>query len=360
MNFIKSPREYRARTGSEIKRLTVDSLKFYVPMYQAGTIAEKKILDDNFEIKELNKLETQMILKELSLAKIVELASPLIVRELNKLLVNSLLTDSHEVFDLLYFAGIKGMRQGLEKFDVNKINKSSTNYLFQWVDAIMKKELLKLEAPFGIPPTRYEKYKKISAVRRKLTEELERSPENKEIYDYFQSGKADMRGKKGKVSDSGKPSQANKNISLKMIEEQEDIERRIKIELLDPLGDYTSDIKMSIEDPQPFSETLFGVFLYNESFTIEAESVLKSELEYSPDDSYENIVSTYSMTDREYRRYVRLWNDFFRDPKQSFYLFLKSISEDDFEDINIPQLVEVIEKKGIVYDDSHYSKLRNG
>lgn len=356
--YIRAPKlgEYTASS----KRISVDALRVHVPRYQAGDEAERKLMTETHDPGTVNQLETLVALKQITLAHLVNLANPLMIREIRTLLRNSLLSEADELFEVLYFAGISGFEKGLKKFEPSKISKSGTNYLFQWVTTYAKRELLALEAPLGISPNAYERFKKIAAVRRRLSEELGRPAKNEELYDFFQSGRADMKSKKGRLANSGKPSKANRAITLELIEEQEEIERRIKVELLDPLGDYASDAKMSTVDPEPFNETLFGVFLDSYSFTPEARAVLQSELQYSPTEARESVASTHLMPNREYKRYVRAWTSLLRDPKGEFYEFVTRVHADsasDFDDVNLPAIISSIENVSPLPDRTKYDFL---
>lgn len=326
-------------------RITIRALQYYVPLFQQGDLAEQKILEKSsaLTLSEQHHLETVMKLKDLAARKIAMLAAPLITRELNKIIAGSHLRDREDLFDLLYYAGIDGMKRGLRRFDVDKINASSTNYLFQWIVTYAKKELVMLEAPFGIPPSRFQRYKKISAVRKRMSEVLGRYATNEEVLDYFQSGKADLQTMNGRVADKGKMSQANKNITLELVEEQERFEKEmLTVDLLDPLEDYSTATHLSTPAEIPFAETLFGVFVSTYNVTDEARVVLMSELN-SSSLSDDEVALLQDLTQKEYKNLSNQWKNLVKDVDGPFYAFLKTIDGEGFQEFDVKSTIAAIE-----------------
>lgn len=326
-------------------RITIKALQYYVPLFQQGDLAEQKLLEKAGSLtpSEQHHLETVMKLKNLASDKIASLAAPLITRELNKIIAGSHLRDREDLFDLLYYAGIDGMKRGLRRFDVSKINASSTNYLFQWIVTYAKKELVLLEAPFGIPPSRFQRYKKISAVRKRMTENLGHYATNQEVFDYFQSGKADLQTMNGRVADKGKVSQANKNITLELVEEQERFEKEmLTVELLDPLEDYSSAVHLSTPAELPFAETLFGVFVSTFNVTDEARVVLMSDLNSTSLTDAE-VELLQALSQKEYKNLSNQWKNLVKDVEGPFYKFLKAIEAEGFREFDVRATVQSIE-----------------
>ena len=326
-------------------RITIAALQYYVPLFQQGDLAESKLLDpeQTFTIKEQHHLENVMKLKDLSVRKIASLAAPLITRELNKVIAGSHLRDREDLFDLLYYAGIDGMKRGLRRFDVSKINASSTNYLFQWIVTYAKKELVMLEAPFGIPPSRFQRYKKISAVRKRLSEGLGRYATNEEVLDYFQKGLADLQTMNGRVADRGKVSQANKNITLELVEEQERFEKEmLTVELLDPLEDYSAAAQLSAPREVSFAETIFGVFVNSYNVTDEARVVLMSDLG-SSSLTADEIELLQDLPQREYKNLSTQWKNLVKDAQGPFYAFLQNMASEGFDEFDVRGTIAAIE-----------------
>lgn len=339
-------------------RITVEALKFYVPLYQAGDKAESLLMDPEnvFTQGERNHLETALRVRELALKKITELTTPLMTREIRKAISTSHLRSRDDVFDVMFYAGVSGIRRGLRKFEIDKLQVSSTNYLMQWVMTYAKKELLALEAPFGIPPSRFAKYKKISAVRKKLTEQLQRNVTNEEILEFFHSGNADLITMNGKLSDRGKISQANQAINMELVIEQDDFEKNmLTVNLFDPLDDYSSNIKLSEETETIFDETVFGVFSKEYKVTDEARVTIMSDLN-SNNFSENEIMLLKSMSQKTYKKLSGQWMLLISDVNGPFYEFLTRNVDTEFKQFDVLSTINNIE----TYDKKVNSSLYAG
>lgn len=317
-------------------RLTINDLDLCVPLFKSGLSAEEDLLQDvSYPPEVLLKHETLVETKRLVFDYLISQSDGLIRQEVGKLLKTSSLIDAHDSFNQIYYAGVRGFAKGLAKYSPDAKKHSPTNYLFQWVFTYAKRELMSIEAPFGMPPTRYEKLKKVAAVRRKLSESLGRQATNTELLKFFHDGGADMSNKIGRVNNAGKPSQANKNMKLEDIEEQEDLERRMGIKLIDIQDPVLSERTFKTSDANLFDETIFGAFVAQHRFSRRALAVLRSELQDGSDPTLTDLASVDSMSDREYRRLAKLWSEFISDPSSPFITFLKSQStpDEDFESI---------------------------
>lgn len=331
------------KQGNE--RITVEALRFYVPIFHAAVAAENRLLsDEKLTPMERNSLETQARLKGLAIDKIASLSGPLITRELNKIISKSHLANKDEgLFDLLYYASKVGLEKGLKHFSVDKLDVSATNYLFQWLLTYAKKELSAAEAaPYGIAPSRFQRYKKISAVRKKLTEQLGHYATNEEVLEHFHSGAADVKTMSGRKATAGKPSEVNRNMTLTMVEEQEQFEKNIFTQELLDSESHTSEVKLSSLDSAPFSETLFGVFMARYNFTMTARAVMMSELQAS-DISELEAFAVARIEQKEHRKLSTLWKELLKDKRSPFYEFLISVRDDGFDDFDVEHTIKVIE-----------------
>lgn len=325
------------------ERLTIESLEYYVPYFKLGLQAEQDILENNLTSIELNAAEANFRFKELVSNKISQLAGPLLTSELNKIISTSHIAYSDDLFNLLYYSGMVGLMKGLGHFDQGKMNKSATNYLLQWFVVYAKRELAAAESSHGIAPSRFQKYKKISAVRKHMEAELEREVTNEEVLEYFHSGRADIKNMNGKVGSSNKPSAANRNITLELVEEQQAFEKLyMHTDLLDPLADYSSDVKFAKKDSVPFSQTVFGVFSDRCGVKKEAIVVLLSELGKDQISDADASVAA-SMSPSLYKTYASAWKHLIKDPSGPFYAFLKSVESEDFDEFDIKSTIESIE-----------------
>lgn len=322
-------------------RITIEDLRTYVPIYQNGDAALTELsAQDEIEPDRYNLLQNRVVLRELALERICELSAPLMTRETAKLLTNSRLRGKEGVFDSIYWAGIKGMEKGLRKFEVDKIKTSSTNYLFQWFVTYARNELMALEAPFGIPVSRYLKYRKIGAVRSKLTEELERRPLNDEVLDYFHSGRADVKTMNGRVANAGKPSRANRMITLDEVVEQENFVRLYANVILMDDEDSGWEQAQTV-DIEAFFETLFGVFTERYNVTNEATAVIMAEL-----GSIEGEERCESLNDDERRKIAQSWYHLMRDLNGPFYKFLTNLSAEEKNHLNAWTVLNRIREQG--------------
>lgn len=346
-------------TSRSNDRITIAALRYYVPIYQNGEQALMELIEnsDSLSPAQRNSLETRIKLSELTMLKVAQLSGPLITREINKMIATSHLRTRDDLFSVLYFAGVDGMKRGMRKFEVDKINVSSTNYLFQWFVTYAKKELLTLEAPFGIPPSRFQVYKKVSAVRKKLTESLERPITNEEIFEYFQSGQADLKTFNGRVGKKS-VSQANQNVTMQIIVEQEDFEKKMmNVGLIDPQGDRAVELgQRAASTRSPFNESVFGVFVANVQTRPEAIAVLKSTLDYDEFSDAENEL-LHNLDKSSFRKIQNQWKNVIQDVNGPFYNFLKHNVDAEFEQFDVRETMRAIELGKKIDSSSAYQNL---
>lgn len=325
------------------KRLTVEVLRYYVPLFQRGDKAFLLLQDEeNITDVKRNILETHVTVRDIALNRLTELAHPLMVQEVAKIIKNSLLKNEEDIFNVIYYAGLGGMVRGLRKFDVEKIQKSATNYLFQWITTYAKKEMLALESPFGIAPSRFYKYKKIAAVRRKMEEALEREVTNEEVLAYFHGGLADIQTMNGPLV-KARRSAANKAMTLELVEEQDYFERNMKKVITLEVDDYRNDSVLSTPDAMEFS--IIKLFLSSSPYFTElAKGYLYSELD-------EDYVSLTKVSTRQYRRIGRMWKSLLTDINGPFYQFLKTIEEDIEESSELMRAIEAVDPPTLDYSE---------
>ena len=338
-------------------RITVEALRYYVPIFRKACQAEERILEGDLTPQERNALETQAKLKKLSADKIADLAGPLLTSELNKMISHSHLQYSRNLFNVLYYAGLNGMMKGLRNFDDSKLNTSATNYLLQWFTVYAKRELAALEAPNGISPSRFQKYKKIAAVRKKLSTDLQRDATDQEILEYFHSGAADIKNLHGRLGSSDKRSTANKNITLELVQEQKEIEEKyLSVQLIDPLDDYAFDSKFAVHNAIPFGETIFGAFAEEYSVSEVAQLVLQSELQFDQiDEAQADAISKIEIS--EYKKLWAAWKSLIKDPSGPFFSFLQKNKFVDSENLDLQDTIQLIESSPFTVSKSKYQIL---
>lgn len=350
-------------SGSSNQRVTVDNLRALVPLFQRGVSAEEILIDAEPDVSlripaikmmgdgitseidwhlKVIALSSSVEAKEQSLRRLIWLAEPLLNHEITKMIAGSVVKDeSGHLRSSLFFAGVEGMKRGLMKFDIEKINVSGTNYLFQWIVSYAKRELLRIEAPPGVSMSKYETFKKIAAVRKRMADTNGKAPTNEELLAFFHSGQADQRGKKGRLANAGKKSAANQRITLKLLQEQEEFESKMVISSYDPQSPpspvVNSETVMMSPQERIFSTTVFGVFLqrHGEHFTDIGKSVLMSELGESYDGNF--------ISDTLYKQCLSEWKKYLKDPNELFYSFLRSVDEGDFDEVDVSHLKAMIE-----------------
>lgn len=337
------------------KRVTVEALRVYVPLFQQGETAEKSLAENSNHGARRAELLSAAALKKLAYDEMTELTYPLMRSEIQKAIRNShLKREEDEIFHTIYYAGLGGMERGLRKFDVDKLEESATNYLFQWIMVYAKKELLNLEAPMGVPPSRFQKHKKIAAVRKKLSEILGRPASNDEILDYFHTGKADFKNYNGPKIKAVGVSQANKKITMELILEQEELEKNLNFApLQDGADDYRTERLLATFDSVPFDETLMGTFIRSVNiFSDRAISVLKSELQHDLTNSEAEKVRDLST--QSYRSITKLWQQYLSDPSGEFKSFIEANRHEGFE---VDSMIKMIDAHS---DDRSTTKRRYG
>lgn len=341
-------------------RITVEALRFYVPLFQKADIYYEtyaaEVTDENRSL-----VEAALKLREMAVDYLMDLAKPLMVKEIHRMLATSHVRKNDEsLFDLLYYAGRGGAIRGLRHFDVDLIDKSATNYLFMWITTYAKKELNAIEAaPFGIPPARFGVYKKISAVRKRLSEELDRYATNEEVLEYFMSGRADIKTLTGRKSNSDKPSRANQNMTLETIQEQEHFEKNlISQNLIDPLDQQASKTIFGSISETPFEETLFGVFLRSYPFTEEARVALLSELQVDMSEKEHELLQ--NMDNLTLKRLSFRWKLLMKDKNGIFAEFLERVQGDGYSELDIARTLRVLNEQPDLIKSSQWEMLLVG
>lgn len=160
---------------------------------------------------------------ELHMSALAFLIAPLLKSELSKLIEKESLQGEEISYNAFFSAGWQGVIKGMNKYDPKKDSGKSLHYIVRWFSVYARRDMERVRAAsLGIRPSKYQVFKKIAAVRLKLSEILGRVPSSEEILEYFHSGKADM------TSRGKSPTQklkSNQSITLEDIEEQDSIYR---------------------------------------------------------------------------------------------------------------------------------------
>lgn len=370
-----SEQQTSAKAPQDQFRISLESLKRYAPVYQDALVAKEE-LDKDFaqdgaegyrfgsqeeiSLKEngldpsdvegiilVSSLESRYYRGMFALEKLIEQATPLLHSEVSKIASKAAFHESEEIHPILFYEAITGLKKGLAKYDASKNMSSVTNYLFQWATTYAKRELNKLEAPFGVPPSRYEKYKKVSAVRNKLTEQLGRYATNKEVLDYFHSGSADLKTFNGPVALKDQGSRANKEIDIKLIEDQEYFEKNLAYTkyLNDESGEFYPDNVLRVNSVFiPGERSIFKDFVDAEPFSDEAECVVVNETQQEISDDILRCIA--EITEPRYKQITKEFRALVRENGGRFHSFIKAkVADDDIQgyDADIREIVKRIE-----------------
>lgn len=163
--------------------ITMDQLRADVPLYQAGHEAREQLADPSrkWTAKQRRELEEAERLgrdaqERLTLAGI-PLVKSLAMREHRRRQG----WKSQYAFEDLFQSAMTGFLRGLLKYDVSREYKSPTNYVGQWAITAMRRDSEPMDNDFEIAHETAETYRRIRALRGRLTVELGRPPTDEEM-----------------------------------------------------------------------------------------------------------------------------------------------------------------------------------
>lgn len=308
------------------ERITVDDLRFYIPMFHEADDSVANMVHHSGRLGDFDvvRFDNAATTRDLVVARVATLMSPLIHKVIHTYISHSLFKNApreeqDEVENILMRTGVnEGLIRGMRKYDVSKSKGSPTNYLMMWVSSYVKRELLRLEAPPGVPPSRFALWKKVSAVRKKLTETCGQPPTDEEILEYFRQGKADIATMSGSKK-SPKKFRTNHAMTMAIIAEQGEYERTMMSAPCDT-EDRDTMRWMACRDTAPFDETFLGLFLDSlHDVNPSARAVLKAELSC---DDHDTLQRVKSMSCTDYEHWLNLWRSLLRDPDGPFAHFV--------------------------------------
>lgn len=203
----RSPLLARVETTGQ---LTMDQLRQDVPAYQAGQAAQEQLNDPDSDLNDAQRRDLQTLLRvgqdaqeRLTLAGI-PLVKSLAMREYRRRQG----WKSTIGFEDLFMSAMAGYLRGLLKYDVSKDLKSPTNYVGQWCITQMRRDAEPLDNDFELAHETAETFRRIRALRGRLTLELGRAPTDQEMVDAstdavpggMHMGKASRQGKHAKLT----------------------------------------------------------------------------------------------------------------------------------------------------------------
>lgn len=208
---------------NESSYLTLELFQRCVPPFQAGLKAKEALEADDGSMPRAERVKLKKLVREGEdawgefMQAISWLVDAAVRTEINKPRTFHFDPDADE----LRMAGMEGAYKMMKNADLDKMN-SAVNYLMQWVNTYIARAAYKEEAQFGLSMSKIQTFRKISAIRAKLSGRLGREATDEEVYEFVNNGKAHVRtfmGRSGKGSDTSSSRKADK-IPLKTIQEQ--------------------------------------------------------------------------------------------------------------------------------------------
>lgn len=196
--------------------LTLKNLAHYVPMVQKATEVKKDTENSaGYTSTELFKIARD---GENAKEKLIIMALPLIKKIAYKEFSRRRAWNSRVSFEDMVQEGIGGFLRGIQAYNVNAGHTSATNYLGQWILSDMRRNIELLEHDFTIPQETIERYRKIRAIRGRLTNTLGRAPTDQEIIDSASSADSAVENKMGRVNKD--PNAPRKPLTQKQLDEE--------------------------------------------------------------------------------------------------------------------------------------------
>lgn len=230
--------------GNAAEKITLEGLAIHVPKIHLATEAEE-VLKSNPELPfaERRKLDRMIYEGAESKEYLILLAIPLIktlaiVEHRRREAWGTRVT----VEDLVS-EGIVGFLKGLNKYNPDGNHKSATNYLGQWIISAMKRNVEELDHDFSVPYETIERWRKIRAIRSRLSNELGRDPSDQEIVDEANNPQIYGDQMLGRVEkrEATSASAARRKLQVRHIEEERENASRTGVFLGEEYGQGTDE-----------------------------------------------------------------------------------------------------------------------
>jgi DNA-directed RNA polymerase sigma subunit (sigma70/sigma32) len=167
---------------STSNRLTLEVLKREVPIFQTGRAAEAELrTSPKMGERRRKELVRQAQLGREAQDRLVAAGIPLVKTLAQKEWRRRQKWQSQIPFDDLVQEGMIGFIRGLSAFNLDVPMKSPTNYLGQWIQTEMRRNSEALDNDFEVAFDAAERFRRIRAVRARLSSELGREPTDAEM-----------------------------------------------------------------------------------------------------------------------------------------------------------------------------------
>lgn len=196
--------------------LTLKNLALYVPMVQKATEVEKDTDNSGgYTSRELFRIARD---GENAKEKLILMALPLIKKIAYKEFSRRRAWSSRVSLEDMIQEGVGGFLRGIQAYNVEAGHTSATNYLGQWILSDMRRNIEILEHDFTIPQETIERYRKIRAIRGRLSNSLGRNPTDEEILESAASAESYVENKMGRVNKD--PNARRKPLTQKHLDEE--------------------------------------------------------------------------------------------------------------------------------------------
>lgn len=163
-------------------KLTLDLLRTHVPVFHDGEEAARRIGEGEYaDDTELDTLEASVRAGERAKEILILAGIPLIKHLAKREHQRRQNWQSQVTFEDLVQEGSGGLLRGLRAYKVNGGQTSPTNYLGQWILTDMRRNVEAIDNDFGVAYDAAEQFRKIRAIRSRLSAALGREPTDEEV-----------------------------------------------------------------------------------------------------------------------------------------------------------------------------------
>lgn len=163
-------------------KLTLDLLRTHVPVFHAGEAANRRLAESEYAgDDEHDELLAAVRAGERAKEILILAGIPLIKHLAKKEHQRRQNWQSQVTFEDLVQEGSGGLLRGLRAYKVDGGQTSPTNYLGQWILTDMRRNVEAIDNDFGVAYDAAEQFRKIRAIRSRLTASLGREPTDEEL-----------------------------------------------------------------------------------------------------------------------------------------------------------------------------------
>ena len=163
-------------------KLTLELLRTHVPVFHAGEEAARRVTEGEYaDDNERDDLQAATRAGERAKEILILAGIPLIKHLAKREHQRRQNWQSQVTFEDLVQEGSGGLLRGLRAYKVNGGQTSPTNYLGQWILTDMRRNVEAIDNDFGVAYDAAEQFRKIRAIRSRLSASLSREPTDEEV-----------------------------------------------------------------------------------------------------------------------------------------------------------------------------------